>query len=81
MMSLVRVKGLEIGTDNRWRDFDETTPFESDILPLPELIIDTFDILPDPILKPVFDVVWQATNNRGSKNYDQMDRWTPYPNL
>jgi hypothetical protein len=56
MMSLVRVKDMEIGVNSKWRDYDETSPFDRDIVTFPETIIDSFDVPVDDVLKPIFTI-------------------------
>ena len=41
-----------------------------DIVPLPEVQIDAFDLSADRILRPAFDALWQAAGRSHCPNYD-----------
>jgi hypothetical protein len=41
-----------------------------DILQIPELVIESFDIPVEKLLKPVFDMIWNACGYDGSPNYN-----------
>jgi Putative DNA-binding domain len=75
MMSLVGVKGMELGIDSEFYNFPEAVPFDREIIPLPECIIDSFEIEPDQVLRPMFDVAWQACGQPQSRNYNAEGKW------
>jgi len=46
------------------------TKIDKDILRIPELIIENYDIQIDKFLKPAFDMIWNACGYDGSQNYN-----------
>jgi len=48
-----------------------TTKIDRDILQIPELIIENFDISVEKFLKPIFDTIWNACGYDGSINYNE----------
>ena len=75
LMSLTGVKGMELSVDSPFSDFREATPFDRDVLALPESIIDSYEIPLDKIVRPIFDIAWQACGSPRSKNYNAQGRW------
>ena len=56
-------------------DIDEDCRFDRDILAVQEVEIDSFDRKPNEILKPLFDIVWNAAGLRTSLNFDKNDEF------
>ncbi|HZR19100.1 MAG TPA: ATP-binding protein [Verrucomicrobiae bacterium] len=75
MLSLVGVKDMELAVESPWRAYEEHAPIDRDVLPLPEAIIDSFDIPIDDVLRQMFDVAWQASGQPRSRNYNHDGRW------
>lgn len=44
-------------------------------LTLPEIALDSFDVDPSKVMRPIFDSVWNACGRRGSQNYDNDGNW------
>jgi hypothetical protein len=42
---------------------------------LPEVTIETYDVAPHQLMRPVFDAVWNAAGWSCSKNYDEAGNW------
>ncbi|MFH1622565.1 MAG: ATP-binding protein, partial [Candidatus Omnitrophota bacterium] len=58
-----------------FRHNDFSIPIDRDILLLPEVIIEDYNAIPEQILKPCFDSVWNACGYPASLNYDEQDKW------
>lgn len=50
-------------------------PIDRDTLVIPEIVVDTFDCIIATILRPIFDVVWNATGWPKSMNYNDSGEW------
>ena len=58
-LTLIGVKDWEMGLDSlRFGEF--SYKIDRDILQLPETIIESYDTEPKDILRPMFDLVWNA---------------------
>ncbi len=53
------------------------TPIEMDVLSLPEVLVDSYDVSAEKVLKPFFDFVWNACGFERSLNYDGSGNWRP----
>jgi len=42
---------------------------------LPEVVVDDYGKEPAKVLKPLFDMVWNAWGYPRSLNYDEQDNW------
>lgn len=51
-------------------------PIDRNELVLPEIFIESPDIPCETMMKPVFDMIWQACGFKRSFNYDESGRWT-----
>lgn len=69
-LTLVNVKGCTMYVDEWHSSFHQDSEIDRDILLLPEVIIDNFDVISSAVLKPCFDAVWNACGYAGSANYD-----------
>lgn len=74
-LTLTGVKGLYMGTVSIWGEIGY--PIESDTLVLPETIVETASTPVSQILKPIFDLIWNACGLRGSTNFDGSGNWCP----
>ena len=54
---------------------------ERDILLLPEIVIESYEIEVEKILKPWFDAIWNACGFPGSVNYDETGKWSSKTNF
>lgn len=73
-LTIVGAKGWEMGVDKR-RFWDEYYKIDRDILQLPETIIESYDIEAKDILRPMFDLVWNACGYKMSYNFDENGNW------
>lgn len=79
VITLVGVKGFKLSV-NQWILMQLTNgpvPVDRDILQLPEIMIEDYDVDFSNILRPAFDALWQACGLQQSFNYDQTGNWNP----
>jgi len=74
-LTLIGIKGYEMAVD-RIRFWDDYYKIDRDILQLPETIIESYDSEPKDILRPMFDLVWNACGFKRSYNFDEAGNWT-----
>ena len=68
MLSLLGVFGYRMDTGpSRLSSF----PIDRDALVLPEVMIETFECDPADVMKPLFDVIWNAAGLQRCMNYDE----------
>ena len=53
----------------------EDQMIDRDPLLLPEVIIDSYDIEPDKVMRPILDALWNASGYPHCRNYDASGRW------
>jgi hypothetical protein len=76
LLSLIGVKGYEIGYDRERYEFD-VHPIEQDDLLVPEVFIESYEEVVDKVMRPVFDTVWRACGAPGSPNFNESSEWRP----
>jgi len=70
-LAFTGIKGFEMSVSNlRWTHGDVYDKIDRDILMLPECLIKTYDIDPKDILRPMFDLIWNACGFKRSLNFD-----------
>jgi hypothetical protein len=72
-LSLIGTRGLEMAVDHF--DFEASYPIQENMLLLPETIVQDFSMPAGRILKPLFDLVWNACGQPSSKNFDVEGNW------
>jgi hypothetical protein len=79
-ISLINVLGYSIPKNNpfyRWSGVQSV--IDTDIVKLPESIINDFDIKPESILQPMYDIIYNACGCERSNNFDEqgnfISRW------
>jgi hypothetical protein len=50
-------------------------PIGSDSLILPEVIVDSFATPPSQVMRPLFDLIWNACGLPSSANFDSDGNW------
>lgn len=75
-LTLTSVRGLEMSHDDFWGGGDYY-PIDMDTLALPEVVVEDLDETPERVLKPAFDLIWNACGQPGSKNFDADGNWAP----
>jgi Schlafen, AlbA_2 len=74
-LTLTGVRGVEMSHDVS--DGGDYFPIDTDTLTLPETVVENFDQSPESVLKPAFDLIWNACGQPASKNFDENGRWAP----
>ena len=69
-LTLTGVKGYSMQSNSR-----NPVLIDRDILPMSDVMIESYDDKIEYILKPVFDSVWNACGLNGSENYDKDGEW------
>lgn len=72
-LTLVGVKGYKMAYQRFFRR--ETYPIDRDILFVPEVVIENYDVLAKDVLRPCFDSIWNACGFPRSLNYDETGNW------
>ena len=72
-LTLTNVRGVEMSHEPL--DYSDYYPIAVDTLSLPETVVERLDEDPARILKPVFDFIWNACGQSGSRNFDAEGRW------
>jgi Putative DNA-binding domain len=72
-LTLTNVRGVEMSHDPL--GFDDYHPVDVDTLSLPETVVENLDEDPAKILKPMFDLIWNACGRPSSLNFDAQGRW------
>lgn len=75
MISFINVKGAKLGVSPEFWRADELYPLQNDVLILPELMFEGDSADYGRLLKPAFDLVWNAFGMPGSLNYDEQSNW------
>jgi hypothetical protein len=71
MISLLGVKGAELGVSNRPLFIDTPREFDRDEILVPDTLVSDFTVAADEALKAPLDMVWNAAGWHGSENYDE----------
>jgi Putative DNA-binding domain len=69
MLSFVGVSGYSLTASQK--------KFERDVLMLPPIMVEDSSGTPSALLKPLFDMVWNAFGFERSANYDHLGGWRP----
>jgi hypothetical protein len=76
-LTLIGVRGYKMMYLKYQLVESESAPIDRDILLLPEVLIESYDVKSERILKPIFDSVWNACGFPKSLNYDKNGEWAP----
>jgi hypothetical protein len=73
-LSFVQVRGLQLAVERGgYPEYGE--PIATDTLILPETVVEDFSMSIDKILRPLFDLVWNASGYARSLNFDANGAW------
>lgn len=72
-LTITGVSGAKIPIENQFGD--EMHPIDRDILFLPECLIDDLGVDAAKVLRPIFDLVWNAAGFTRSFNFDSDGKW------
>ncbi|MBU0692335.1 ATP-binding protein [bacterium] len=76
---IITIIGVQDLTINSFDNYDmEYKPIDRNELPLPELVINSWDIDIPNELRTRFDSIWNACNQLHSPNYDEAGNWAPH---
>ncbi len=73
-LTLTETRGLAIALD-MIDPFERVMQITEENLFLPETVVESFDESPAKILKPLFDLIWNACGYAKSKNFDDRGNW------
>jgi hypothetical protein len=74
LLTLVGVKGSVLHVPRRSFVFSHIR-IDRDILPIPEVMVESYDAPAHTILRPVFDAIWQSGGFEKSVNYNDKGEW------
>lgn len=74
-LTILGIRDYEMAVD-RMRFLDTYYKIDRDVLILPEALIESYDVEPKNILRPMFDLVWNACGFKRSYNFDEAGNWT-----
>ncbi len=75
-LTLLGVKGYSMAVSERFF-FARSHTVDRDILLLPEIIIESYDVSAEKELRPMFDSIWNACGFPRSLNYNDEGEWAP----
>jgi len=75
MLSLIGVKGYKMAVRQGYRDRTIAHEIDRDALIIPEVLVNDFSTSGEVLLRPVFDVVWNAAGWSSSINFDESGEW------
>ncbi|MDD5039496.1 MAG: ATP-binding protein [Dehalococcoidales bacterium] len=75
-LTLLSVKGYSMVVRESYGRTESHT-IDRDILPLPEIIIERYDVRAEDVLRPCFDSIWNACGFPRSFNYNDKGEWSP----
>ncbi len=73
-LTITGVKGFTMVYDQRLFGCD-SHEIDRDVLNLPEHLLQSYDEKPEDILRPMYDVVWNACGYERSYNFDENGNW------
>jgi Putative DNA-binding domain len=76
MLSFTKMLGRKMLARNRAWDDDGGCPITSQTITLPEVILEDLHISPATMLRPLFDMIWNACGHPRSPNFDIDGNWT-----
>ena len=76
-VSLLGAKDRWMGTTDSFFDLEDRYPIRDEVLLLPEAVVETYDLTPVALLRPTFDLVWNACGYPRSENFDTNGDWKP----
>jgi len=73
-LRMLNVKGYRITTGNQFAPYSQDS-IERDILTLPEIMVQNYNDNIEKLLKPIFDLIWNACGEPKSLNFDEDGNW------
>lgn len=75
-LTLMGVNGYSMALPSNYRTWNTQT-IDRDVLQLPEVIIESYDVSADKVLKPCFDSIWNACGFPKDLYYNDVGEWVP----
>ena len=75
MISLARMTGLRMAFSPREDVWGEDRVLDRSEVFLPEAVLESFDVELGPVLKPLFDIVWNTVGLPHSLHFDNEGNW------
>lgn len=75
-LTLLGVRGYSMAVSERFW-FARSHTIDRDILLLPEVIVENYDVRAEQVLRPCFDSIWNACGFSRSFNYNDNGEWAP----
>ena len=75
-ISLLGVNGYSMAHDKPLFLSEYESYVDRDVLLIPEVVVESYDIEPEKVLRPCFDSIWNASGYARSLNYDEEGKWT-----
>ncbi len=76
-LDLFGVKGYSMGIDTWKYEIGEVHTIDRDALLLPEIIVESYEVRADKLLRPCFDSIWNACGLARSLYYHEKGEWNP----
>lgn len=76
-LTLSGIKDYEMGVNPRLALFNDHFKIDRDILEMPEVVIENFGTNIISILRPIFDLIWNACGYEESLNFNVNGEWVP----
>ena len=74
-LTLLGVKGYSMTDDKMGVGINEVLTIDRDVLLLPEIVIESYEVIAKDVLRPCFDSIWNACGFHRSLNYDNTGEW------
>jgi hypothetical protein len=70
-LTMTNARGLAMADSQSFNPFNRSFQINRETLALPESIVQDFSAKPVEILRPMFDLIWNACGYQGSKNFNK----------
>jgi hypothetical protein len=74
LLTLIGVKGFVLSLPNRYL-VHMRTGIDRDVLPIPEVLVQSYEASEHEILRPVLNALWQSGGFQNSFSYDENGNW------
>lgn len=74
-LTISGAKGFKMAVSHDRFEDDGSYPIDRDPLLLPESLIEAYDVDPKEMLRPIFDLIWNACGFERSFNFDENGEW------
>jgi len=75
LLTLIGVKGFVLNVPHRYFVFSKIG-VDRNVLPIPEVMVQSYELSEPEMLRPVFDALWQSGGFERSFSYDDNGEWT-----